>query len=193
MMKPFIFLFFLIISCSKFESQANHTVDYLPKSRVLEIKNYIKGKDYNRDLAVFINFKIHSGKYRYFVYDLKSDKILQKAIVAHGDGSVVKNSNTLQFSNLDGSHQSSLGKYEIKESYIGKFGKAYRLDGLDKTNSNARSRSIVLHSYYCIPDHESTNPACLSFGCPMLSKNALDKTTKYIDMSEQPIILYAFY
>lgn len=192
-MKPFIFLFFLIISCSKFESQASHAIDYLPKSRILEIKNYIKGKDYNQDLAVFINFKIHSGKYRYFVYDLKNDKVLQKAIVAHGDGSVIKNSQSLQFSNTDGSHQSSLGKYEIKESYTGKFGKAYRLDGLDESNSNARSRAIVLHSYYCIPDHESNNPACLSFGCPMLSKNAFNKTATYIDQSEQPVILYAFY
>jgi hypothetical protein len=62
----------------------------LPKSKILEVKNFIKGKNYNQNLAVFINFKIHSGKYRYFVYDLKNNKILQKAIVAHGDGSVVK-------------------------------------------------------------------------------------------------------
>ncbi|GAA5088533.1 murein L,D-transpeptidase catalytic domain family protein [Chryseobacterium ginsengisoli] len=193
MMKHFIFLFFFLISCSKVESQATNAVDYLPKSKVQEIKNYLKGKNYNQDLAVFINFKVHSGKYRYFVYDLKNDKILQKAIVAHGDGSVVKNSETLQFSNVDGSHQSSLGKYEIRESYSGKFGKAYRLDGLDGTNSNARSRAIVLHSYYCIPDNESAYPACLSFGCPMLSKNAFNATAKYIDQSKQPIILYAFY
>jgi hypothetical protein len=192
-MKHLIFLFLFFISCSKFESQAANAVDYLPKSKVLEIKNYIKGKNYNQDLAVFINFKIHSGKYRYFVYDLKNDKIVQKAIVAHGEGCVVKNSELLQFSNVDGSHQSSLGKYEIRESYNGKFGKAYRLDGLDKTNSNARSRAIVLHSYYCIEDNESTNPACLSFGCPMLSKNAFNETAKYIDKSKQPIILYAFY
>ena len=193
MMKHFIFLFLFLISCSKIESQASNVVDYLPKSKILEIKNYIKGKNYNQNLAVFINFKIHSGKYRYFVYDLKNDKILQKAIVAHGDGSVVNNSKGLQFSNVDGSHQSSLGKYEIKESYSGKFGKAYRLDGLDETNSNARSRAIVLHSYYCIPDKESVDPACLSFGCPMLSKNAFNETAKYIDSSKQPIILYAFY
>jgi hypothetical protein len=193
MMKHFIFLFLLIISCSKLESQANNIVDYLPKSKISELKNYLKGKNYNQDLAVFINFKVHSGKYRYFVYDLKNDKILQKAIVAHGDGSIVENSNTLKFSNIDGSHQSSLGKYEIRESYSGKFGKAYRLDGLDETNSNARARAIVLHSYYCIPDKESSDLACLSFGCPMLSKNAFNETAKYIDQSKKTILLYAFY
>lgn len=192
-MKYFIFLFLFIISCSKIESQSGNVVDYLPKSKILEIKDYIKGKNYNQDLAVFINFKIHSGKYRYFVYDLKNDKILQKAVVAHGSGSVVKNSQNLQFSNIDGSFQSSLGKYEIKESYSGKFGKSYRLNGLDPTNSNAMSRAIVLHSYGCIPDKESTDPACLSLGCPMLSQNAFNQTAKYIDQSKQSIILYAFY
>ena len=192
-MKYFIFLFLFIISCSKIESQSGNVVDYLPKSKILEIKDYIKGKNYNQDLAVFINFKVHSGKYRYFVYDLKNDKILQKAVVAHGSGSVVKNSQNLQFSNIDGSFQSSLGKYEIKESYSGKFGKSYRLNGLDPTNSNAMSRAIVLHSYGCIPDKESTDPACLSLGCPMLSQNAFNQTAKYIDQSKQSIILYAFY
>jgi hypothetical protein len=192
-MKYFIFLFLFIISCSKIESQSGNVVDYLPKSKILEIKDYIKGKNYNQDLAVFINFKVHSGKYRYFVYDLKSDKILQKAVVAHGSGSVVKNSQNLQFSNINGSFQSSLGKYEIKESYSGKFGKSYRLNGLDPTNSNAMSRAIVLHSYGCIPDKESTDPACLSLGRPMLSQNAFNQTAKYIDQSKQSIILYAFY
>ena len=191
MMKYFFFLFLFIISCSKTQSQQSQLV--LPESKILEIKDFVKGKNYNQDIAVFINFKTHSGKYRYFVYDLKNNKILQRAIVAHGEGSVIHDSNNLKFSNVDGSHQSSLGKYEIRESYTGKFGKAYRLDGLDKTNDNARLRSIVLHSYYCISDKESTNPACLSFGCPMLSKIAFNQTTKYIDQSEKPIILYAFY
>lgn len=193
MMKPFLFFLLFFISCSKFESQGLDSGIDVPKSRISEIKNFIKGKNYSQDLAIFINFRIYSGKYRYFLYDLKNNKILQKAIVAHGDGSVTKNSPLLKFSNIDGSHQSSLGKYEIKESYSGKFGKAYRLEGLDETNSNARSRAIVLHSYYCIPDKESVHPSCLSFGCPMLSKKAFDETAKYIDRSEKTILLYAFY
>ncbi|GAB0157909.1 murein L,D-transpeptidase catalytic domain family protein [Chryseobacterium sp. Alg-005] len=191
MMKLFLFLFLFIISCSKVESQGNF-VD-LPQSKVSEIRSFIKGKNYNQNLAVFINFKVHSGKYRYFVYDLKNDKILQKAIVSHGSGSVIQNSESLAFSNVEGSYQSSLGKYEIKESYVGKFGKSYRLNGLESTNNNALQRAIVLHSYSCIPDQESQNPVCLSLGCPMLSANAFNQTAKYIDQSKQPIILYAFY
>ncbi|MEY8759994.1 murein L,D-transpeptidase catalytic domain-containing protein [Chryseobacterium tongliaoense] len=190
MIKKIIFSFlFLILFCGLKSQNAS----ILPESRVTEIKNFLKGKSYNQNLAVFINFKIHSGNYRYFVYDLKNNKVLQKAIVSHGSGSVLKNSNKLVFSNTEGSYQSSLGKFEIRESYIGKFGKSYRLNGLEMSNSNAMQRAIVLHSYGCIPDKESQNPACLSLGCPMLSFNAFNQTAKYIDQSQKPIILYAFY
>ncbi|MDQ1857217.1 MULTISPECIES: murein L,D-transpeptidase catalytic domain-containing protein [unclassified Chryseobacterium] len=192
MMKHFIFLFLIVISCSKAESQQLSSLA-IPQTRISEIKNYIKGKEYNQELAVFINFKIHSGKYRYFIYNLKNNTILQQAVVSHGSGSVIPKSDALKFSNIEGSYQSSLGKYIIGESYIGKFGKAYRLAGLDATNSNAMQRAIVLHSYGCIPDAESKSPACLSLGCPMLSVNALKETAKYIDKSTKPVILYAFY
>lgn len=192
MMKHFIFLFLIVISCSKAESQQLNPSG-IPQTRILEIKNYIKGKEYNQELAVFINFKIPSGKYRYFIYNLKNNTILQQAVVSHGSGSVIPKSDALKFSNVEGSYQSSLGKYVIGESYIGKFGKAYRLAGLDATNSNAMQRAIVLHSYGCILDTESQTPACLSLGCPMLSVNALKETAKYIDRSPKPVILYAFY
>lgn len=192
-MKKFIFLFIFIISCFKAESQENNVPEVLPAAKVVEIKNFVKGKDYNQDLAIFINFKTYSGKYRYFIYDLKNDKILQKAIVSHGSGSVIKNSEALKFSNTEGSYQSSLGKYEILGSYNGKFGKAYRLNGLDATNTNAMQRAIVLHSLGCVPDQESQSPACLSLGCPMLSLKALTQSAKYLDESKKPVILYAFY
>lgn len=191
MMKQIIFLFLLIISCSKTQSQQGKSI--LPDSKIIELRNFLKGRDYNQDIAVFINFKTHSGKYRYFVYDLKNSKILQKAIVSHGSGSVIPKSNALKFSNVEGSYQSSLGKYEIRKSYVGKFGKAYRLQGLDSTNDNAMQRAIVLHSFDCIPNQESENLACLSLGCPMLSKIAFNQTAKYIDQSKKPIILFAFY
>lgn len=192
-MKPCIFSVAILLSCSGTGLEKGPAAASLPQEKITEIRSFVTGKKYNQELAVFINFRIPSGKYRYFVYDLKNNRILQKAIVAHGEGSAVKNSGILRFSNTDGSHQSSLGKYEIRESYTGKFGKAYRLDGLDDTNSAARKRNIVLHSYHCIQDRESEDPACVSFGCPMLSENALKQTAKYIDRSEKPVILYTFY
>lgn len=187
------FLFFLILFLASCEGNSQTSSVQIPKEKITELKTFIKDRNYNQDLAVFINFKIKSGKYRYFVYDLKNDKILQSAIVSHGSGSNTDVYGNLKFSNTENSFQSSLGKYEIKESYKGQFGKSYRLDGLDKTNSNARKRAIVMHSLDCVADTESENPACLSLGCPMLSPKAFKETAKYIDKSDKTIILYAFY
>ena len=194
-MKNICFLFlFLIFSCdSKSQETVKQSSSLLPANKIEQVKNFIKDKKYNQELAIFINFRIPSNKFRFFIYDLKNNKILEKAIVAHGSGSVVEGSNDLVFSNTENSYQSSLGKYEIGSSYTGKFGKAYRLKGLDKTNSNALKRAIVLHSYYCISDVETKELACLGLGCPMLSPNFFKVAEKYIDASKKPIILYAFY
>lgn len=194
-MKNLVFLFLLVLlSCdSKSQEVSKSSKKSIPSEEIVQIKNFVKNTTYNQDLAIFINFRIPSSKFRFFIYDLKNDKILEKAIVAHGSGSVVKGTNDLIFSNVENSYQSSLGKYQIGNSYIGNFGKSYRLIGLDKTNSNAAKRAIVIHPYYCISDVETKNLACLSLGCPMLSPNFFKVAEKYIDASKKPIILYAFY
>lgn len=181
----------ILFSCES-KSQKTATI-LLRKDKISEIKHFIENKNYNQKIAIFIDFKIPSYKKRFFIYDLQKDSILEQGVVAHGSGSVVAHSSQLQFSNTENSYQSSLGKYVILNSYQGKFGKSYRMKGLDKTNSNAYKRAIVLHALGCVPDEESTNPTCLSLGCPMLSPNFFKKTAQYIDASTQPIILYAFY
>ena len=194
-MKNLVFLSLLLLfSCdSKSQEVSKNSRKSIPSEKIVEIKNFVKDTKYNQDLVIFINFRIPSNKFRFFIYDLKNDKILEKAIVAHGSGSVVKGSNDLVFSNVENSYQSSLGKYQIGSSYVGTFGKSYRLIGLDKTNSNAAKRAIVIHPYYCISDVETQNLACLSLGCQMLSPNFFKVAEKYIDGSKKPIILYAFY
>lgn len=194
-MKNLVFLsLLLLLSCdSKSQEVSKNSRKSIPSEKIVQIKNFVKDTKYNQDLVIFINFRIPSNKFRFFIYDLKNDKILEKAIVAHGSGSVVKGSNDLVFSNVENSYQSSLGKYQIGSSYVGAFGKSYRLIGLDKTNSNAVKRAIVIHPYYCISDVETQNLACLSLGCPMLSPNFFKVVEKYIDGSKKPIILYAFY
>ena len=194
-MKNLVFLSLLLLfSCdSKSQEVSINSTTLIPIEKVSKIKNFVKDTKYNQDLVIFINFRIPSNKFRFFIYDLKNDKILEKAIVAHGSGSVVKGSNDLVFSNVENSYQSSLGKYQIGSSYVGAFGKSYRLIGLDKTNSNASKRAIIIHPYYCISDVETQNLACLSLGCPMLSPNFFKVAEKYIDGSKKPMVLYAFY
>ena len=55
------------------------------------------------------------------------------------------------YSNENGSQLRSLGIYKIGAKYKGRFSDAYRLHGLQATNSNALSCNLVLHSDDCVP------------------------------------------
>ena len=87
----------------------------------------------------------------------------------------------------------TLGKYSIGSHYKGKFGKAYKLYGLDKTNSNAFNRSIVLHKYSAVPYEEQDATICHSFGCPMVNVKYFERIEKIIDNSKTNIILSIYY
>lgn len=191
-----LILCFFFLSCHSNGQEGKRSVRpiSIPKTKIVELKTYLQNhKKYNQETAIFINFKIPSQYYRFFIYDLKNDKILDKSLVSHGSGSEVQNSDKLVFSNTENSYQSSLGKYEIANRYKGQFGWSYRLKGLDKTNSNAMKRAIVLHPYHKMRSTENGEPSCLSLGCPMLSPDFFKKTEKYIEQSPKPMIIYAFY
>lgn len=148
---------------------------------------------YNSDVAFFLDMKIESGKNRFFIYDLKSNRITGKGLVAHGSGSETGILGKLTFSNVKNSNCSSLGKYAIGGSYSGSFGKAYKLYGLDKTNNNAFDRNIVLHKYFDVPFEEQPYPICNSLGCPMVNEKFFGVIEKLIDSSKKKIILMMYY
>ena len=137
--------------------------------------------------------KILSGKKRFFVYDLKNNKIVDQGLVSHGIGSQTKTEGELIFSNEPNSLSTSLGKYSIGSSYNGKFGKAYKLFGLEQTNNKAFARNIVLHKYSKVPFDEQDQPICKSLGCPMLNVEFYKRIETLIDNSKTNIILDIVY
>lgn len=192
-----IILLCLLISC-EVKSQGSDSFRSVTSQNELsqkieDLTSFIKNSDYNPDKAFLIDFSIPSSKFRFFVIDLRSGKVIQKALVAHGSGSESgKQKGRLTFSNQNNSRCSSLGRYVISEKYKGQFGLSYRLDGLDETNSNARKRAIVLHSLDCVPDTEQAEDICLSWGCPMVSDDFFRILEQHIDRSDKKIILYAY-
>lgn len=139
-----------------------------------------------------IDMKIASGRERFFVYDLKKDSILASGLVAHGSCDMGFQMEAI-FSNTVNSGCSCSGKFKIGKSYNGRFGLAYKLHGLDSSNKNAFERTIVLHSYKCVPDQETyPMPICNSRGCPMVSPSFLKKLDTYLDNADLPILLQIF-
>lgn len=148
---------------------------------------------YNQEIAFFIDMKVMSGRSRFFMYDFRKNKVIDKGLVAHGSGSETGVEGQLKFSNIDNSYATSIGTYSIDEKYTGKFGEAYKLTGLDETNSNARKRSIVLHKYYAVPYEEQAEPIVNSLGCPMVNKDYFDRIKELVDASKKNILLTIYY
>jgi hypothetical protein len=193
---------FVILACRNNNEKPSKITNSKPvysyeeklKSEVTEMRSFLgKTSKYNSDVAFFLDMKIESGKNRFFIYDLKHHKLIDKGLVGHGSGSETGIEGKLRFSNTKGSNCSSLGKYAIGSSYSGRFGKAYKLYGLDKTNSNAFDRNVVLHKYEDIPFEEQLYPICNSLGCPMVNENFFNVLERTIDNSKKKIILVMYY
>lgn len=155
-------------------------------------KSYCKRRGFNTTVCFFIDMSLPSGKNRFFVYNLQQDSIISSGLVAHGSCNSTF-LNDPMFSNTPGSGCSSLGRYKVSLKYNGRFGTAYKLNGLDSSNSNAFKRNIVLHSYYLVPDKEvDPLPVCNSLGCTMVSENYLKALAQIIDTSRKPVLLWMF-
>jgi hypothetical protein len=159
-----------------------------------EIKEVIStDSKYNKKIAFLVDMRIKSGKNRFFVYDLVNNKILDQGLVAHGSGSETQVRSELKFSNEPNSNCTALGRYSIEKCYKGIFGKAYRLHGLDETNSNALKRAIVLHHYSAVPEQEQDYYISRSKGCPMVNEQFFKRIEKIIDNSKSKIVLDIYY
>lgn len=150
---------------------------------------FIKKNNYNTEICFLVDMKVASGSNRFFIYDLKKDSALDAGLVTHGRCN--KNwLNGRKYDNKIGCGCTSLGKYRIGKPYQGRFGLAYKLHGLDSTNSNAFKRYVVLHSHDCVPNQEvDPHPICQSDGCPTVSPAFLKKLATIIDASPKPILL----
>lgn len=153
-------------------------------------KQFCEQRKYNTSVFFLVDMQMHSGRKRFFAIDMGTDSVVASGLVAHGVCGIFFSA-TASFSNEPGLGCSSLGRYKIGNKYNGRFGAAYKLHGLDSTNSNAYKRNVVLHSYYEVPDIE-IHPAhvCNSLGCPMVSKNFFKTLANIIDTSKKPVLLW---
>ena len=110
-----------------------------------------------------VDFNKSSAQERLFIFNLKGHQV-RKFLVAHGENS--GQGFATVFSNVNGSHCSSLGIYKTLSTYDGKHGESLRIQGLESTNSNAFDRDVVIHSAdYVVPDYKGTGRAGRSEGC----------------------------
>lgn len=172
---------------------------FLCEDVVMKVQQYLdEHPEYNQDQALIVDFSRLSMLDRMYVVDMRKHKIVYSCRTAHGMG---RGSTpvTPEFSNEVGSLCSSLGFYKIAEHGKMRNGRpCLRLDGLSKTNSNARKRGILIHpsnGVSCVP-FSMPLPLPLSRaseGCFATSFSAMERIEEFVRDSNKPMILYAFY
>ncbi|MFD1603923.1 murein L,D-transpeptidase catalytic domain-containing protein [Flavobacterium artemisiae] len=156
---------------------------------------FTKANNYNQDFFFLIDLGKHSGLKRFFVYDFKKNKIVKSYMVSHGCGDAAwggeMNKENAPISNVADSHCSSIGKYMISSRGVSQWGIKvnYLLMGKDKTNSNALSRAIVLHSWNAIPDDEIyPNGTPEGWGCPAVSNESMKEIDEMLKVNKRVLM-----
>jgi hypothetical protein len=156
----------------------------------LDCASRAQGGQQPRRLAV-IDYSRPSAQARLWVFDLQARKLLLMERVAHGRDS--GENTTTRFSNLPGSHQSSLGLFRTSDTYTGHNGYSLRLDGLEPGfNDRARERAIVIHGASYVSDKTISLRGGVgrSWGCPAVR---LEIARSLIDAIKDGQYLFAYY
>lgn len=162
----------------------------LPKA--LALKRFAAANDMDTNICFLVDMNIPSGSNRFFVFDWRKNKIIQAGLVAHGRC----NETYLQgkrYANTIGGGCTSLGRYKIGNAYNGRFGLAYKLYGLDSSNSHVFERFVVLHAHACVPAEEvAPYTICQSDGCPTVAPEFLQILAGIIENASRPVALEIF-
>lgn len=141
--------------------QSNNTADSTPPTDISDRYRSVvntefinKARQHNADTRylILVDYSIPSNDYRLFIWDTEQDNIVEKFWCAHGFGGG-STPETPVFSNTPGSNCSSLGWYLVDRGVgvSAHYGYKYHaVDGLDRSNSNARRRQILIHPWWSV-------------------------------------------
>ncbi|MEO6172657.1 MAG: murein L,D-transpeptidase catalytic domain family protein [Arenimonas sp.] len=141
-------------------------------------------------LAV-IDYSLPSTERRLWIFDVQAHRLLFAEYVAHGQGT--GENFAREFSNRDGSHQTSLGLFRTADTYNGKNGYSLRMEGLEPgTNDAAMARAIVMHGAPYVNPTAARQQGRLgrSWGCPAVRPEVAGAV---IDSLKNGQMIFAYY
>lgn len=160
---------------------------------------FAQENDLDLEHAFLVDFGLHSGKDRFFVWDFEADTVAFASLCAHGVGKGNNRSSytDIKFSNVENSYTSSLGKYKTGIRSYSQWGinVHYKLHGLEKTNDNAFKRIVVLHSYGLVPQSEiypAHLPLGYSQGCPVINDEVMRQVDALMKQKDKDLVLWIY-
>lgn len=185
------FLLLLTLSCHTSINSKKYTTYHV------DALKFCKDQRMNTDYYFLLDLSIHSGKNRFFIYDFKQKKIVDKNIVTHGacdhfETNVTKYQKA-KFSSRQDSHCSMKGKFKIGKRDYSSWGinVKYWLHGLEAQNKSAKDRIVVLHSWTMVANKEIfPRYSPLSWGCPAVSNAFMRKLDLRLQKTKKPVLLW---
>ena len=161
----------------------------ISEGKINEALRFCRKNNLSTEYAVFVDFGKHSGRERYMIYSFSQHRVIYRCLCATG-------LNKNKFSNTPGSNLSSLGKYRVRNGiHMMKIGReGLIVDGLESSNSNAKSRMILIHHsevLNSLPKSIFPIPIIgegISHGCFSITSEGLNKTKEL----RKPILLWAY-
>ena len=201
-MRPssFIFASFVLLSSQAYAESTTRLLTRLaPEAnpRVLNLALEARecaAKNLSQSLSprlAVIDYSLPSTQIRLWVFDIETRKLLFAEHVAHGQGT--GENFARDFSNRDGSHQTSLGLFRTTETYNGKNGYSLKMQGLEPgTNDAAMSRAIVMHGAPYVNPAAAKQQGRLgrSWGCPAVRPEVAQAV---IDSLKNGQMIFAYY
>ena len=144
-----------------------------------------------KQVLTIIDYSKPSTQNRFWVVDLKHNKVLFETLVAHGKNS--GNNFATHFSNRPESLESSFGVFLTGNTYSGHHGYSLKLRGLEPgVNDNAQARALVVHAAGYVNNMIAQHFGRLgrSWGCPALSPSI---SKPVIDTIKGGTVIFAYY
>lgn len=138
-----------------------------------------------------IDYSRPSTERRLWVFDLETGRMLFSELVAHGRNTGENMAE--RFSDALNSHQSSLGLFVARDTYVGSNGYSLRLDGLEPGfNGRARERAIVMHGAPYVNAALASKQGRIgrSWGCPAVREAV---ARKIIDTVRDGGVIFSYY
>ncbi|WII72925.1 murein L,D-transpeptidase catalytic domain family protein [Bdellovibrio sp. 22V] len=157
---------------------------------IFRMYDYNEGLIPNTTHTVLVDYSLPSTSKRLFLINLET-ALVESFYVAHGIRSGVVESRS--FSNMTDSWKSSLGFFFAKGTYNSqKNGLSLYLEGIDRSNDNAKNRAIVLHGAKYVSEEFIRNNGRLGWseGCFAVG---LEHVNTLVNLLQNGSILFSYH
>ena len=184
----------LLQVCCRMWREAGNRIERI-EDRADQAYRFAKRKGMNTNYCVFVDYSIPSGSPRVFVWSFAEHKVVYRGHAMHGPG---KGSTAEKpvFSNVPGSHCSSVGKFEVTRQHGIRNKTGYCLKGLERSNSRAYSRGIMIHGSGWVDNNTwrryiPLNGKCC-LGCVTVSRKDMKHIGRIIEQEDKHLLLWSY-